>query len=148
VKTYIVLPSTIFGIASTEFTEKGVQNQLSQQIPLLVKISINRGNTPIIGTGANVWPLVEIGESETSPSTRFLFADFATGKKKLQRPIFITSCGMRLSPEKILTTAAKGTTSSRTASTPRNRSQKPSPLLCISWAQSQQASLFRSRKTR
>jgi len=64
VKTFTVLPSTIWGIASNEFTEKGLQNPISQQIPGLIKFSLHRKKTVLVGTGENIWNHVEIGESE------------------------------------------------------------------------------------
>jgi hypothetical protein len=144
VKTYIVLPSTIFGIACTEFTEKGLQNPVSKQIPALITTSLDRGNTPIIGTGANVWPLVEIGESE-NPSFYFIFAG---QQKKKQRQTFTTSCSTQFSPAKILIVAAKAIISSKTASTPKHRQWRPSPPLYISWAKSRRISLCLSQKRR
>jgi len=62
-KTFIVLPCTIWGIASNGFTEKGLQNPISQQIPGLIKTSLARRKTVILGTGENIWNHVEIGET-------------------------------------------------------------------------------------
>jgi len=62
VKTYIVLPSIIFGIVSTEFTEMELQRQLSHPVPAMVEASLSLGKTPIVGPGVNVWPIVEIQE--------------------------------------------------------------------------------------
>ncbi|KAG1738216.1 hypothetical protein EDB19DRAFT_1829199 [Suillus lakei] len=42
VRTYIILPSTIYGIANTSLVELGIQNPYSQQIPALIKAGIDR----------------------------------------------------------------------------------------------------------
>jgi len=114
VKTFTVLPSTIWGIASNEFTEKGPQNPISRQIPRLINFSVARGKTAIVGTGDNVWNHVEIGESELQISTTF----YST----------------LLSLAKTHPAVVKGITSSRTASTTRNRPAKLSPPHCTSQA--------------
>jgi len=62
VKTYIILPSTIYGIATGKVADLGVQNLRSIQLPGLIKISLARGQAGIVGEGKNIWPNVEIGE--------------------------------------------------------------------------------------
>ncbi|RDB25814.1 Uncharacterized protein C2A9.02 [Hypsizygus marmoreus] len=62
VKTYIVLPSTIYGIASGALVDLGLQNAHSQQVPGLIKVSIDRGQGGMVGLGKNVWPHVHIRE--------------------------------------------------------------------------------------
>jgi len=63
VKSYIILPSTIYGFASGPFVEKGIQNPRSIQIPLLVKTSIDRGRAGMVGEGKNIWPNVHIDDA-------------------------------------------------------------------------------------
>jgi len=62
VKVYIILPSTIYGIASGVLVDAGIQNPHSQQVPGLIKIALGRGRAGMVGTGKNVWPNVDIEE--------------------------------------------------------------------------------------
>ncbi|KDR76306.1 hypothetical protein GALMADRAFT_140021 [Galerina marginata CBS 339.88] len=62
VKTYIILPSTIYGIASGPLVDAGLQNPHSQQIPRLVELSLDRGQAGIVGEGKNIWPNVDIDD--------------------------------------------------------------------------------------
>ncbi|KAG6888925.1 hypothetical protein C0995_004938 [Termitomyces sp. Mi166 len=56
VKTYIVLPGTIYGLATGPLVDLGLQNPHSQQIPAMVKIALQRGEAGYVGLGKNVWP--------------------------------------------------------------------------------------------
>jgi nucleoside-diphosphate-sugar epimerase len=60
VKSYIILPSTIYGIATGRLVDKGIQNPHSIQIPLLIKASIDRGRAGMVGLGKNLWPNVNV----------------------------------------------------------------------------------------
>ncbi|KAF4613973.1 hypothetical protein D9613_007770 [Agrocybe pediades] len=60
VKTYIILPGTIYGIATGSLVDAGLQNAHSQQIPRLVKLSLDRGRAGMVGEGKNIWPNVHI----------------------------------------------------------------------------------------
>jgi hypothetical protein len=62
VNTYIVLPSTVWGVATGKLADAGVVNKLSIQVPLLVAASIGRGQGGMPGKGLNVWPHVEVHE--------------------------------------------------------------------------------------
>jgi nucleoside-diphosphate-sugar epimerase len=62
VKTYIILPSTIYGIATGKLVDIGVQNPHSIQLPHLIKYSLARGQAGIVGEGKNIWPDVNIEE--------------------------------------------------------------------------------------
>ncbi|KAJ6619675.1 hypothetical protein B0H10DRAFT_2024368 [Mycena sp. CBHHK59/15] len=61
-KTYIILPSTIYGFASGCLVDKGLQNRRSQQIPRLVDVSLRRGQGGMVGKGKNWWGNVHIDE--------------------------------------------------------------------------------------
>lgn len=69
VKTYIILPSTIYGIATGKLVDIGVQNCYSIQIPSLIKASLARGQAAVVGEGKNIWPHVHIDESEHFPGS-------------------------------------------------------------------------------
>lgn len=61
VKVYIVLPSMIYGLATGELVEQGIQNPHSY-MPRFAQITLNRGRSGIVGAGVNVWPNVDIQE--------------------------------------------------------------------------------------
>jgi hypothetical protein len=58
VDTYIVLPSTIYGLAKGPLVDLGIHNTFSVQIPWLVRFSIKRGQAGVVGEGKNIWPHV------------------------------------------------------------------------------------------
>ncbi|KAJ7593067.1 NAD-binding protein [Mycena floridula] len=62
VKTYIILPSTIYGISHGKLFDAGLANPISQQIPGLIKAALSRGRAGMIGAGRNLWPNVYIDE--------------------------------------------------------------------------------------
>ncbi|KAG6853603.1 hypothetical protein C0991_002927 [Blastosporella zonata] len=62
VKTYIVLPSTIYGLALNKLVKLGIQNPHSIQIPALIDASLDRGEGGMIGQGKNIWPNVHIDD--------------------------------------------------------------------------------------
>ncbi|KAF9474242.1 NAD(P)-binding protein [Pholiota conissans] len=61
-KSYIILPSTIYGIASGILVENGIQNPHSIQVPALIKASLDRGRAGMVGAGKNLWPDVDIDD--------------------------------------------------------------------------------------
>lgn len=63
IRAFIILPSTIYGINKTELAEKGVGNPQSQQVPNLIKASIDRGRAGMVGNGQNIWPNVHINDT-------------------------------------------------------------------------------------
>ncbi|KAI0644728.1 NAD-P-binding protein [Trametes meyenii] len=62
VKTYIVLPSTIYGLATGPLVDAGITNPQSQQIPALILAGIDRGQAGMVGEGKNIWPNVHIDD--------------------------------------------------------------------------------------
>ena len=61
-RTYIILPSTIYGIEKNGFTEAGLQNPHSVQVPALIRASLKRGQGGMVGKGKNLWPNVDIDD--------------------------------------------------------------------------------------
>ncbi|KAL5486104.1 hypothetical protein ACEPAI_7148 [Sanghuangporus weigelae] len=61
-RTYIILPSTIYGIANNGLTEAGIQNPHSIQVPVLIRTSLARGQGGMVGLGKNKWPNVHIDD--------------------------------------------------------------------------------------
>jgi hypothetical protein len=62
-RTYIILPSMIYGMATGRLVELGIQNPHSLQIPAVIKSSIARGQAGMVGMGKNIWPNVDIDDS-------------------------------------------------------------------------------------
>ncbi|KAG6813899.1 hypothetical protein H0H92_005748 [Tricholoma furcatifolium] len=62
VKSYIVLPSTIYGIAVHKLVDLGISNPHSIQIPSLIDASLDRGQGGMVGQGKNIWPNVHIDD--------------------------------------------------------------------------------------
>lgn len=63
VRTHIVLPSTIYGIANHALVDAGVSNPHSVQVPLVIKASLKRKRAGVVGKGAAMWPNVHINDS-------------------------------------------------------------------------------------
>ncbi|CAL1716972.1 unnamed protein product [Somion occarium] len=61
-KAYFIAPGTIYGIAHNPLVDAGIQNSRSQQIPQLVKASLDRGQAGVVGKGASLWPNVHIDD--------------------------------------------------------------------------------------
>ncbi|KZV69697.1 NAD-P-binding protein [Peniophora sp. CONT] len=62
IRSYIVVPSTIWGILTGPLVDMGIAHSHSQQMPNAIKASISRGQGGMVGKGLNVWPHVEINE--------------------------------------------------------------------------------------
>jgi hypothetical protein len=62
VRSFIVIPSTVWGRLTGPLVDDGISNPRSQQIPRLINISAARGKAAMVGKGVNLWPNVEIYE--------------------------------------------------------------------------------------
>ncbi|OBZ72502.1 Uncharacterized protein C2A9.02 [Grifola frondosa] len=62
-KTYIVLPGTIYGIASGPLFDAQISNRHSMQIPALIKASLARKQGAMVGLGKAIWPSVYIDDA-------------------------------------------------------------------------------------
>lgn len=71
VRTYIILPSTIYGIANTPMVKLGIQNPYSKQIPALITAGIDRKQGGVVGKGLNLWPNIHINDTATLYTTIF-----------------------------------------------------------------------------
>jgi len=67
VKTYIILPSDIYGLASGELVSQGIQHRRSVQVPEIILGSLDRGRGGVIGAGKNIWNNVHIDECSYIP---------------------------------------------------------------------------------
>ncbi|KAI0370392.1 NAD-P-binding protein [Pilatotrama ljubarskyi] len=85
VKTHIVLPSTIYGLASGPLVDAGVMNPRSQQIPALIKASMDRRQAGMVGAGRNFHPNVHIDDVaqlyQTILKTALSGADIGHGRE-------------------------------------------------------------------
>jgi len=61
-KSYIILPSTIWGAGKGELYEKDIANSYSDQMPMLIRAALDRGQAGVFGKGSNIWPHVNIGD--------------------------------------------------------------------------------------
>jgi len=61
-KSYIILPSTIWGEGKGEVFSQNISNSFSQQMPNLIKNALDRGRAGFVGKGANIWPHVSIND--------------------------------------------------------------------------------------
>ena len=62
IKGYIILPSVVYGLATGELVEQGIQNPYSYICRGFAQIALNRGRSGMAGAGVNVWPNVDIQE--------------------------------------------------------------------------------------
>ncbi|KAF9469323.1 NAD-binding protein [Collybia nuda] len=60
VRSYIIIPSTVWGLATGPLVDLGVQNPISMQIPVLIDASVDRGQGGMVGAGKNLWGNVNI----------------------------------------------------------------------------------------
>ncbi|KAA1476179.1 NAD(P)-binding protein [Dentipellis sp. KUC8613] len=61
-RTYIVLPGTVYGLASGKLVDIGIMNRHSIQIPFLIKSSLDRAHAGVIGEGKNIWPHAHVDD--------------------------------------------------------------------------------------
>lgn len=67
VRTYLVYPVTIYGIADHALTKARIANPHSIQVPALIQASLDRGRAGMVGVGKNIWHNVYIDESGSLP---------------------------------------------------------------------------------
>ncbi|KAH7927395.1 NAD(P)-binding protein [Leucogyrophana mollusca] len=62
VKTYIIIPSVVYGVASSPLIDLGLQNPHSILVPVLFKASLDRGQGGTVGEGKNIWQNVHVDD--------------------------------------------------------------------------------------
>ncbi|KAJ7242688.1 hypothetical protein C8J57DRAFT_1367366 [Mycena rebaudengoi] len=62
IKSYIVVPGLVFGIAAGRFVDLGLQNPHTRLLPFMIRLLLALGEGATVGDGKNVWPCVEIHE--------------------------------------------------------------------------------------
>jgi hypothetical protein len=113
VKVYIVFPSVIYGHATGELVEQGIQNPHSYMIRL-AQIALERGRSGIVGAGLNIWPNVDIQERK-SPTIFWIFTANMVVTKSLTSTSSFTT---RLSPIQLHHMVVRAYTLGRTVKTP------------------------------
>ena len=69
-RTYIIAPGLIYGLGSGTLYDIGIAKRESIQIPSLIRASIDRKRSGIIGPGKSVWPNVHLDDGASSVDTR------------------------------------------------------------------------------
>jgi hypothetical protein len=62
IKSYIILPTTVWGIPTGPLQDAGIQNWQNGILNFLVPASVARGQGGMVGEGRNVWNNVEVDE--------------------------------------------------------------------------------------
>ena len=70
IRTYIVLPSAIYGYPSGPLFERGISNPVTIGNPDLTKVAISRKQVGVVGAGKAVWNNVHIEDSKSDHSNR------------------------------------------------------------------------------
>jgi nucleoside-diphosphate-sugar epimerase len=81
VRTYIVVPSVIYGLASGPLFDAKIANPHSVMVPALITSSIDRGRAGFVGEGKNFWPHVHI--QDTAELYLVLFDNVLTNPEKV-----------------------------------------------------------------
>ncbi|KAK0449822.1 NAD(P)-binding protein [Desarmillaria tabescens] len=63
IRSYLVLPPTVYGLATGVVADLGIQNIHSVQFPAIVKTSMFRKQGGMIGEGVNVWHNVSLSDT-------------------------------------------------------------------------------------
>ncbi|KAI0787434.1 NAD(P)-binding protein [Fomes fomentarius] len=63
VRSHIIVPSTIYGIAKHELVNAGVSNPHSIQVPGVIRASLGRKRAGVVGKGKALWPDVHIDDT-------------------------------------------------------------------------------------
>ncbi|KAJ7870909.1 NAD-binding protein [Mycena olivaceomarginata] len=60
IKSYIIIPTTVYGVAIGPLVESGIQKPQTTVLPPLIAASLDRGQAGMVGDGKNVWQNVEL----------------------------------------------------------------------------------------
>ena len=61
-RSYIVLPGSVYGIVSGPLVEAQVQNPYARLMPHFIRCALDRGKVGMVGLGIGIWNNVHIGE--------------------------------------------------------------------------------------
>jgi hypothetical protein len=65
VKVYIISPSVVYGVATGELVEQGIQNPHSTMVAWFTRVALDRGRSGMVGAGVNVMANVDIQEGSS-----------------------------------------------------------------------------------
>ncbi|KAI0360027.1 NAD-P-binding protein [Trametes cingulata] len=74
VRTYMILPPTIYGLASGPLVDAGIIHRRSNQIPALIRASVDRRQAGMVGAGKNFHPNVHIDDGALPAISRSAWA--------------------------------------------------------------------------
>jgi hypothetical protein len=88
VKVYIILPPVVYGLATGELAEQGIQNPYSF-MSRFAQVALIRGRSGMAGAGLNVWPNVDIHERKKVPKYLVVFKAnmVVQSRRSLRRPL-------------------------------------------------------------
>ncbi|EIW84048.1 NAD(P)-binding protein [Coniophora puteana RWD-64-598 SS2] len=61
-RTYIILPSVIYGVAQGPLFDGGIGNRHSITVPFLIRSAVGRGQVGVVGEGLSKWESVHIND--------------------------------------------------------------------------------------
>lgn len=64
VRTHIILPAMVYGIATGSLFDAGISNPHTIAIPLYVRSALKDGKVAILNKGASAWGMVHINDSK------------------------------------------------------------------------------------
>ena len=70
VRTHIVMPGVVYGIAHGPVHDAGIAKPVSTHIPALIKCSLDRRRGAMFGPGTGVWPVIHIDDGAWSASSQ------------------------------------------------------------------------------
>lgn len=76
IDSYIIVPSTIWGLAEGPLVDAEIMNPRSIQIPALINASLDRGHAGMVGAGKNIWPNVNINEGLSDSHVKVLLMQY------------------------------------------------------------------------
>lgn len=62
VRTHIMMPGIVFGVAHGPVFDRGIAQPFSIHIPALIKCSLDRRRGAMFGPGESVWPVIHIDD--------------------------------------------------------------------------------------
>jgi len=62
IKSYIIIPPAVYGVATGPLVARGIQKQQTGLLPRLLNASLARGQGGMVGEGKNVWQNVDLQE--------------------------------------------------------------------------------------
>ncbi|RPD59649.1 NAD-P-binding protein [Lentinus tigrinus ALCF2SS1-6] len=81
VRTYIVLPTAVFGFGTGPLYDAGISKRSPALISVLTAAAVDRGRPGVMGTGKNAWGVIHVADN--ADLTYLLFCAALTGNSEL-----------------------------------------------------------------